>query len=95
MSESNGILSVENLPTVVVVTFTLTVIALALNAYNFNRTGQVVQGVIALEQRDAQQETTYAKGDQIAALEAKITALEAKITAMEAAAPATADAAAK
>jgi hypothetical protein len=72
-------ISPENLPTVVAVVFVLTLLALALNFTNYNRTNQVATAVAAFELRDnrGEQETIQALQQQLKVLEDKITAMEA------------------
>jgi hypothetical protein len=82
MSEPNSILSSENLPTVVVVTFAAVVLSLAFNFYNLSDTTAVVNDI---------------GGSTVNALQshsARIDALEERVTAAEAAAAAATAAAA-
>ena len=89
MSESNSIISSENLPTVTAVAFVLVLLSIAFNAVNYYRTSQVAVAVAAFEVKDNTQEMQVSKAnaDKVAALEARLAAIEGKMSA-SAAAPA-------
>ena len=80
MADNNTILSTENLPTVVVVTFAAVVLSLAFNFYNLSGTTASVNG---LGEGVLGGFEDY--NEQLAALEARVSAVEA--AAATAAAP--------
>ena len=79
-SEKTPVLSPENVPTVVVVTFVLALFATSFAVINWKRTSTVAVGVAALEVRDTRGDNADndAAAKQIAALEARVAALEAQ-----------------
>ncbi len=90
MNLNPKVISPENQPTFIAVTFVLALLSLAFNFFNYRQVNTVMVGIAALEIGDArlEQATAQKANETVVALEARVKDLEAKASAT-AAAPAT------
>lgn len=94
MSENNGSLSNQNMSSIVAVAFILSLLSLALNFYNYQRTNETIRGFARIDLQAAQREADMNK--QLAGVQdvnKSLEALSARVAAVEAAKAATAEAA--